>query len=234
VLFISCALYLLFSYEMSITKIVGYQILKPLYYHKVIKHLHVRHLHIEQVCCWQVLPLFIGKKVKLRPLEPEDAEVLSNYINDWEVRQYLAMYLPISRETERDWVIRQSRSVSDKLIVLGIEPIDLKEATLIGTISLEIDWKNKNAELGIAIWNKKFWGKGYGTDAIRVLLRYAFYELGLHKIWLRVFEFNQRAIKCYENIGFKREGVLREMLFRDGHWHNVIIMGVMKDEFKVD
>ena len=177
--------------------------------------------------------LFSGKKVRLRPLEPEDADTISEYINDWEVRQYLAMYLPISQEAEREWVMRQSRNLSDKLIVLGIEPTDISKPPLIGTISLKIDWKNKNAELGIAIWNKDFWNRGYGTDAIRVLLKYAFLELGLHKVWLRVFEFNSRAIKCYEKAGFKKEGVLREMLYRDNQWHNIIVMGILKDEFEI-
>ena len=178
--------------------------------------------------------MLIGKKVKLRPLEPEDAEILAEHINDWDVRQYLQMYLPLSREAERDWVIRQSRNISDKLILLGIEAIDIKEPTLIGTISLEIDWKNRNAELGIAIWVKKYWSKGYGTDAVKVFLKYAFYELGLHRVWLRVYEFNQRAIKCYEKAGFKKEGTLRDMLFRDGRWHSVLVMGVLEDEFNPD
>ena len=96
----------------------------------------------------------------------------------------------------------------------------------------KVDWKNRNAELGIAIWKKDYWGKGYGADAIKTLLKYAFHELNLHKVYLRVYDFNKRAIRCYEKAGFKKEGILREVFWRNGKWHDTILMGILQSEFE--
>ena len=73
--------------------------------------------------------------------------------------------------------------------------------------------------------------RGYGTDAIETILKYAFNKMNLHKIELRVYEFNKRALKCYEKCGFKIEGVMREDLFRDGKYHNTIFMSILRSEF---
>jgi len=85
----------------------------------------------------------------------------------------------------------------------------------------------------LSMWlGKPYWGQGYGTDAIRVLLRYAFRELGLHKIFLRVLVSNTRAIRCYEKCGFKREGLHRQELYVGGQWHDLIYMGLLASEYQ--
>jgi RimJ/RimL family protein N-acetyltransferase len=75
------------------------------------------------------------------------------------------------------------------------------------------------------------WGKGYGTDATRALLRYAFEEANLHRIELEVFAFNPRAIRVYEKCGFKLEGVRKQALYREGEWHDEHIMAILRDEW---
>ena len=103
----------------------------------------------------------------------------------------------------------------------------------IGNIGLhDLDWKNRNAQLGVVIGEKAYWGLGYGTDAIKALLRFAFDEMNLHRVQLRVFEFNERAIRCYRRCGFREEGRLRQELYRGGAYHDVLLMGILREEFR--
>ncbi len=176
--------------------------------------------------------MLVGEKVVLRGLELRDAKELHKYVNDWEVRQYLNMFYPISEVEEEEFVKsswEKRKSGTDFIFAID----DRESGQLIGTIGLHrIDWKNRNAELGIAIWKKDYWGKGYGADAIKTLLKYAFHELNLHKIYLRVYDFNKRAMRCYEKVGFKKEGILREAFWRNGKWHDTIFMGILQSEFE--
>lgn len=83
----------------------------------------------------------------------------------------------------------------------------------------------------IDIGEKEYWGQGYGKEALSILLNYAFQELNLHRVSLRVFSFNEKAIKLYKNLGFKEEGNSRQSLYRNGHWHDILHMGILKEEF---
>ena len=94
----------------------------------------------------------------------------------------------------------------------------------------EVDWKNSKVVVGIFIGNKEYWNKGYGTDAMRVLIKFIFNEMNINKIKLNVYEFNERAIRSYEKCGFKKEGVLRKELYRDGKYYDTIVMGLFKEE----
>ena len=105
----------------------------------------------------------------------------------------------------------------------------------IGVISLtNIDTKNRNAECIIDIGEKDYWGMGYGTEALRMLLEYAFFELNLHRVSLRVFSLNEKAIHIYNKLGFVKEGVMRESLYRNGAWHDIIMMGILKKDYLND
>ncbi len=96
-----------------------------------------------------------------------------------------------------------------------------------------IDWKNRSAELlGIFTGEKEYWGQGYGSDAINALLRFAFREMNLHRIYLHVHDYNERAIRCYEKCGFQLEGRQREALFRDGRYHDVLLMSILREGFE--
>lgn len=109
--------------------------------------------------------------------------------------------------------------------------VDKQTQTPIGVTSLnQIDLKNRNAECIIDIGAKDYWGKGYGNEALKLLLDYAFLEMNLHRVSLRVFSFNEKAIKLYEKIGFKHEGISRQFLFREGKWHDLVHMGILQEE----
>jgi len=170
-----------------------------------------------------------GKLVNLRAVEKKDLEEIMKWVNDREITKYLVAFLyPVSRVEEEKFLERaMSHNDTEKTLV-----IETKEGIYIGQIGLhKIDWKNRNAELGIVIGNKEYWGKGYGTDAIEVLLNHAFNQMNLFKVYLRVFEYNKRGIRCYEKCGFKEEGRLRKNHFYNGEYYDEIIMGILKNEF---
>jgi UDP-4-amino-4,6-dideoxy-N-acetyl-beta-L-altrosamine N-acetyltransferase len=171
--------------------------------------------------------VIVGQKTRLRAIEREDIPTFVRWLNDPEVRRYLELYLPISKAEEEKWFEAQLENESSR--VFGIET---EEGVLIGNIGLsELDWKNRNAYLGIVIAEKEYWGQGYGSDAITSLLRFAFGEMNLHRIHLSVFDFNQRAIRCYEKCGFRQEGRAREALFRDGSYRDTFQMAILRQEF---
>lgn len=109
----------------------------------------------------------------------------------------------------------------------------LAEDKLLGDIGLGgIDWAAGSAWVGIALGEREYWGKGYGSDAMRVLLRFAFQQLNLHRINLDVFEYNPRAIRSYEKVGFRHEGCARKWVNRDGRRWDFIFMGLLRDEWE--
>jgi len=90
-----------------------------------------------------------------------------------------------------------------------------------------VDWKNRNAIPGIALREKAYWGRGYGTAAVRTALRFAFQELNLHRVELEVVADTFWAIRCYEKACFVREGTRREAIFRDGRYNDLLVMAVL-------
>ena len=148
----------------------------------------------------------VGEKVRLRPIERDDLPRFVEWFGDPEVRRHLLLYLPFSLAQEERWfenLLERLERQTD--VLLAIETAD---GVHIGNLSLHaIDWKNRSAELGIAIGEKAYWGQGYGTDAIRTLLKLAFREMNLHRVFLRVDTDNARGIRCYEKAGFQWEGI---------------------------
>ncbi|MGQ4832622.1 MAG: GNAT family N-acetyltransferase [Candidatus Asgardarchaeia archaeon] len=175
--------------------------------------------------------ILVGNKVILRALEDEDAYTLAQYVNDLEVIRYLSIYRPHSTRDELEFIETARNNMKRNLqFTFGI--VDKESKKLIGVISLnKVNWVSRTSELGIAIWNKAYWGRGYGTEALTLILDYGFNFLNLHKIWLRVFDFNKRAIRAYEKVGFVKEGVLRKHVFKEGRYADLIIMGILRDEF---
>ncbi|MBI5667699.1 MAG: GNAT family N-acetyltransferase [Chloroflexi bacterium] len=120
---------------------------------------------------------------------------------------------------------------SDRDFLFGIR---LRETDqLIGLISLEqIDWPNGTAWMGVGIGEPEHRGKGYGSEAIRLLLKFAFHEINLHRVQLTVFAYNPAAITMYEKLGFVKEGIMRERLHRDGQRHDVLLYALLRPEWE--
>lgn len=169
-----------------------------------------------------------GQKVRLRALEETDLERCYRWVNDPEVTEHLAIRFPMSTQQERQWLLQASSGDGDRSFA-----IETAEGEHIGNIGLHrINYLDRNAELGILIGEKEKWDQGYGTDAILALLKFAFEEMNLHRVYLRVDADNPRAIRCYEKCGFVREGTLRHATYRHGRYKDQHIMSVLAPEFR--
>jgi RimJ/RimL family protein N-acetyltransferase len=180
--------------------------------------------------------MLYGERVRLRGIEREDIPTFVRWLNDPEVRQYLVMYEPMSQAQEERWFEARLERENDFLFTIEAliegDQADADEWVHIGNVGLHrVDWKNRTAVFGIVLGEKAYWGRGYGTDATRTMLRFAFQELNLHRVELEVFEFNPRAARCYEKAGFRHEGTRRQALFRDGRYHDVHRMAILQPEF---
>jgi RimJ/RimL family protein N-acetyltransferase len=168
----------------------------------------------------------VGKKCYLSPINIEDAEKFTEWLNDLELVKNLSIYdSVINIDIERD-ILRKLANEHNYSI------IDLETDKLLGNCGLlKIDHLNQTAEVGIFIGDKDYWSKGYGTEALSLLIDYSFKALNLHNILLKVYSFNDRAIKSYEKIGFKIVGVRRESLLRNMMRYDDIYMDLLKEDF---
>lgn len=173
---------------------------------------------------------FEGRLVRLRAREPEDEPLLYQWFNDPEVTQHLTIRYPLSHAQEKEFIEGASR-VGYNLASFGVETI--AESRLIGGLGLEnVSPENRSAVLGIAIGDKAFWNGGYGTDAMRVLCRFGFEMMNLHRIELEVYADNARAIHVYEKVGFQIEGTRRQAMFKFGRYQDVHVMGLLEGELR--
>lgn len=170
-------------------------------------------------------------KVYLRAFEIEDYKVLTEWRNDPDIAQVLVgMIHFVSPEREKKWIenaIHNDRNDVRLAVCVG------KTGKYIGNISLtSINWVNRNAEFSIFIGDKREWSKGYAYDAMRQILAYGFTQMGLQRIYLHVLEDNTKAIDLYAKAGFSKEGVLRQHVFRNGGYKNIVMMSLLKEEYE--
>lgn len=167
-----------------------------------------------------------GRLVTLRPLEVSDSKRIVSMINREELKEFLMLVFPITEYLEEEWIKRNA--VSHNSIVFGLEC----ESALVGTAGLTgIDWVNRSAEYGIGIYDPKFWNRGIGTEATSLVLKYAFEYLNLNRVWLRVLEYNRRAIRVYEKCGFIQEGRERQGRYYRGHYWDLVRMSILAEEY---
>jgi RimJ/RimL family protein N-acetyltransferase len=174
-----------------------------------------------------------GESVRLRPIERDDLPRYVEWFGDPEVRRHLDLYLPFSLAQEERWFENlQELLDKEQVVMLAIETA---EGVHIGNLGLmRINWKDRHAELGICIGDKAYWDQGYGSDAIRTMLRLAFREMNLHRVFLRVHDNHARGIRCYRKVGFRQEGTMRESVFREGAYRDVHLMSILASEFETD
>ncbi|MBB6217047.1 RimJ/RimL family protein N-acetyltransferase [Anaerosolibacter carboniphilus] len=170
----------------------------------------------------------VGRKCYLSPINVDDYEKYTLWVNDMEVAVGMIFSASlITPAKEKRTLERLSETEFNFAIV------DIEKDELIGNIGFpKLDYMNRVAELGIFIGNKDYWGKGYGTEAIHLLLDFGFNILNLHNIYLRVFSYNQPAISCYKKAGFKEAGRIRESKEIAGEKYDEIYMDVLTREFQ--
>ncbi|HLU95834.1 MAG TPA: GNAT family protein [Thermobifida alba] len=169
-------------------------------------------------------PVLVGERVRLVPLAPEHADALYTSLHDPEIRRLTGTHrLPDRAEVEQ-WC--RSRADDDERLDLAI--LGNPDNRFYGDLSLmDIDPYNESAAYRIALSAIEFTGHGLGQEATRLVLRHAFDRLGLHRVWLRVYAFNMRAIAAYRACGFTVEGRLREALLWEGRRHDALVMSVL-------
>jgi diamine N-acetyltransferase len=178
--------------------------------------------------------MIYGKRIRLRAPERDDLPTFVNWINDPEVRSGLSLFLPISMAQEERWFDDMlKRPVEEH--PLSIEVRNENDWAIIGNIGyFEYDSIARSAEAGILIGEKDYWNKGYGTEAMKILLKHGFETLNLNRVFLRVYEDNPRAIRCYEKVGFIREGRMRQARFSQGKYVDILFMGILREEWISD
>jgi len=173
--------------------------------------------------------MFKGKKIILREYRKDDVEKLWGIMNEEEFKKNAASRIPYPftfNDIEEDF---NKISGYKEAYDFAIESID--EGKYIGECGIKsVDWKNRRTEIYIFL-SESYTGKGYGTDAVMLVLNFIFNEMNLNKVKLTVFSFNKRAVKCYEKCGFKVEGTLRSELFKAGKYHDLILMGILREEY---
>jgi RimJ/RimL family protein N-acetyltransferase len=172
---------------------------------------------------------FCGKFVRLVAFEPEKHAFLSaNWTRDSEFSRLLnaePAYL-LTENQVKAWAEKQHDLY--QFVIL-----DHQNDRPIGLVELDgVSWTAGDAFVGIGLGERDYWGKGYGTEAMNIILGYAFRELGLRRVSLTVFEYNLRAIHSYEKIGFTHEGRLRQALNRDGKRWDILFMGILRAEWE--
>ena len=155
---------------------------------------------------------------------------LNKWRNDPELISYLgAPFRYINKETDDAWFQSYQKSRSSQVRCAIVTE---RSQNAIGFVNLtDIDPVSLSCEFHILIGESSRRGKGIGTEATRLMLEHAFGNLNMHRVWLKVLQQNKRAIKVYENLGFKKEGVLREAAYKQGKYHNFLLMSILQREF---
>jgi RimJ/RimL family protein N-acetyltransferase len=184
--------------------------------------------------------MIYGDRIRFRHPERDDVPQFQRWLNDPEVREGLALFLPMSLAEEEQWFEEMLKSPKEEMPfcieIRSPEPSDAQSPpswTLIGNCAFfALNWRRRSAEIGIFIGDKRCWNQGYGTEAMQLLLQHGFGTLNLHRIMLRVYDFNLRAQRAYEKSGFVLEGRLREANYHHGKYVDELLMSVLRPEWE--
>lgn len=172
--------------------------------------------------------MIIGKNISLRPMELEDGELLQELINNSQVSDHVVGWgFPVSLFSQKKWIQDSNSNSSYRLIILDN---DTQEA--IGLTGLwDIDWHNQSAMSAIKLLPEKS-KKGYGTEAIMLSQTWAFYNVGLRRLYGAILDYNGPSMGAYvKKCGWRVEGCQREAIFRKGSWHDLYNVAILKHEF---
>ncbi len=171
--------------------------------------------------------MIAGEHVILRAFERDDAERCYRWMNDPNIVRTLKSRYPIAFQNEAEWLDRAMHANANERH-FAVERKD--DRTHIGNASIhDIDWVSRTAAFGLFIGEPSAWNRGFGSDAIRTLVRFAFEEMNLRKLRINVFEYNDRAKHVLESQGFVQEGRLRGEFYREGSYHDLLILSIFRD-----
>lgn len=176
-----------------------------------------------------VTPFLCGSRVYLRPVEEDDLTSLRIWFNDPEIRRLIGEVTPMSAAGAEQFYAQIKTDINRVWFTVVLKENDhiIGEAGL-----LRIFYPWRTADLSIILGDKFYWGKGYGSEAILLLMDYAFGSLALHRLSIGVVGFNERALKFYEKVGFRREGIQRDGYFSNHQFSDFVMMSILEDEFR--
>ncbi len=178
--------------------------------------------------------LFTSRRLRLTVEDPKVmAEAFFRWNQDSEFMRLLdtgpAWQFSTKKMTE--WMEKDAEGKN--MVMFMIRRV--QEGDLIGFMELDgFETPHREAFVGIGIGPRELWGQGYGTEAMQMILTYAFQELNLNRVSLSVFEYNQRAVRSYEKAGFVHEGRERGRLLRDGRRWDMLYMGILREEWEAN
>ncbi len=179
--------------------------------------------------------MIIGERIRFRAIERDDLPTFFRWYNDPEILQGLGAFLPFSMSDEQDWFDKMRARPPEEHNLI----IEVKEITAEGDESwrgigswgfFNYDHRNACSEFGLTIGEKSYWGQGFGSEAVRMIVKVGFHTLNLNRIYLRVLESNPRAIRASEKAGFTHEGRQRDAAFINGKYHDYLVMSILRDE----
>ena len=170
--------------------------------------------------------MLFGEKVQLEPIRLSDTELIVKWRNTESVRNKFIFQDTFTKEIHENWM--NTKVASGEVVQFIIYELETKKA--IGSVYLrDIDNKNRKAEYGIFIGEESARGMGYGKESAELICKYAFEELGMHKIFLRVFADNQQAIGSYLKAGFVQEALLKDEIYQKGNYRDIILMAKFEE-----
>jgi RimJ/RimL family protein N-acetyltransferase len=176
--------------------------------------------------------IYRGELVRLAIESPEVlAKAFARWSRDTEYHR-LADSDPSQLWSEnklKEWIEKDFEKDSMESVRFSIRTLSGDQ--FIGEMSLWFNWQHGDAWIGIVIGEREFWGKGYGTDAMRLIVQYGFLEANLRRVSLALHSYNPRALKSYEKVGFKMEGTVRGETLREGRRTDTYFMGILREEW---
>jgi len=174
--------------------------------------------------------MIVGKNIRLRAIEREDLGLLQAWRNDPDVYRYFFEREPLSMAMQNRWFDRYLQSESERIWI--IEPLTTPVA--VGTIGYaRMDRRNCRCEVGrLLVYSPEYRGKGLATEAQYLVCSYLFGHCNMHKLYCEIFADNHASIGVYKKLGFQQEGILRQHVFRDGVYEDVLVMSLLRDEFR--
>ncbi|WP_125152965.1 GNAT family N-acetyltransferase [Clostridium rectalis] len=168
--------------------------------------------------------------LKITAFREEDVDVVTKWYEDYKFLRFFDYNpaAPLHKEKVRQWLLQEINNENNFFFVIR----DKNEEEMIGYIEIEeINWSNGVGTIAMGIGNNLNRGKGYGKEALSLVMEFAFMELNLHRLQLITISYNTIAIKLYESLGFKKEGVLREAVKRDGFRYDIYQYGILLNEW---
>lgn len=180
----------------------------------------------EQVCPNAFLT---GKRVVLRPVEDSDAALLCKWSNDPDIRRLTGEVTPSTRADTEAYMKRLNAS-PDRVWFIIVDKETGRPIGETGLLRMFHPWRT--TDLSIILGEKDTWGRGFGTEAIHLLIDYAFGALNFHRISIGVVGFNQQALQFYKKIGFKEEGIQRDGYYCNHQYSDFVMMSILEDEYR--